>query len=265
MIALLQLAAALYLAAAVASAAGVGLGAGAAVRAGLVLLGAGWLAHAASFVALHGVEPTPQLTDLPMAVSLMAWMVVLAYLPFARRSRMAGLAMGVGPVAFLGAFYAALRIPHAPSDELMGAGSWPHAHVVLASGGLALLAVAAIAGAAFLLENRRLKRKRLHPARGGPGLPSLETLDRVNAAALAVGFPLLTLGVVTGMLWVYGTGRGLWTGSAHEIWNALAWGIYAVLVGLRFAASQGARQSALSAVAGFAFLLFAAVGVGMLA
>ena len=35
------------------------------------------------------------------------------------------------------------------------------------------------------------------------------------------------------------------------------------LVSLRFLGRQGARQSAASAVAGFAFLLFAVVGVGM--
>jgi ABC-type transport system involved in cytochrome c biogenesis permease subunit len=199
-----------------------------------------------------------------MAISLMAWMVALALLAFAWRSRLAGLVVLVGPIAFLGTFFAALRTPHAPSEELVGAGSWPHAHVLLASAGLALLGVAAIAGGVFLLENRRLKRRSLHPSRRGGGLPSLETLDRVNAASLAVGFPLLTLGVLTGMMWAQGIGGKLWTGSAHDLWNAIAWAIYAVLVGARFAAHQGARNAALSAVAGFAFLLFAVVGVGIL-
>ncbi len=50
-----------------------------------------------------------------------------------------------------------------------------------------------------------------------------------------------------------------------ELWSATAWVIYAVLAGTRVAASQSGRQAALSAVAGFAFLLFAVVGVGLLA
>ena len=44
----------------------------------------------------------------------------------------------------------------------------------------------------------------------------------------------------------------------------LAWVLYAGLVASRFLGGQGARQAAASAVAGFAFLLFAVVGIGLL-
>jgi hypothetical protein len=43
----------------------------------------------------------------------------------------------------------------------------------------------------------------------------------------------------------------------------IAWLIYLGLVALRFAGRQGARQAAASAVAGFAFLVVAVVGVGL--
>ena len=43
----------------------------------------------------------------------------------------------------------------------------------------------------------------------------------------------------------------------------IAWMIYLGLVSLRFIGHQGARQAAASAVAGFAFLVFAVVGVGL--
>jgi hypothetical protein len=43
----------------------------------------------------------------------------------------------------------------------------------------------------------------------------------------------------------------------------VAWMIYLGLVSLRFIGHQGARQAAASAVAGFAFLVFAVVGVGL--
>ncbi len=258
---LLQLAAALYLAAGISGGVGVSLGSPRAGRAAIVLLLAGALAHAGSFVALHGVDPVPPLTELPMAVSFMAFVMVLTFLVFARRVALGSLAVVLGPMAFLGAFFAGLDSPEAESTS--GAGAWPHAHVLLAGAGLAFLAVAAVAGAVYLLENRRLKRKRLQPGPGG--LPSLESLDRLNAVALAVGFPLLTLGVLTGMMWTDGVYGKVFTGSAHEAWNAIAWLIYGVLVAARFVASQSARDAAASAVAGFAFLLFAVVGVGILA
>lgn len=259
---LLQIASALYLASGIAGAVAL---AGATRRAGrgaIALAGLGLAAHSASFVVLHGAEPVPPLTELPMAVSLMAWMAVAAFLVFTRRGRLAGLTVLVGPLAFLGTFFAALRAPGSVMAEA-ASGRWPHAHVVLASAGLAMLAVAAVASGFYLLENRRLKRKQVH---AGPGaLPSLEALDRINALSLAVGFPLLTLGVLTGMLWGQGAHGAAWSGTAHEAWNVIAWLIYAALMAARFAARQGARDAAISAVAGFAFLLFAVVGVGILA
>src|SRR5262249_7568277 len=82
---------------------------------------------------------------------------------------------------------------------------------------------------------------------------------------LALGFPLLTLGVATGMLWVASERGTVWTGTVHEIWSTLAWAVCALLVAARFGAGQGSRQAAVAAVGGFAFLLFAVVGVELLA
>jgi ABC-type uncharacterized transport system permease subunit len=211
-----------------------------------------------SFAFLHRTEPTPQLTDLPAAASLMSCLAMLAYLAFARRARWDSLLPWIAPVGFLGAFVGALRLPHAAGVDPFGSGSWPHAHVLLASGGLALLGVAGVAGLAFVREAGQLKR---HVR--ASSLPSLETLDRVNVLALSVGFLLLTLGVVTGMLWLQSTRGQLFSGSAHEIWTTLAWAIYGVLLVARFGLHQSARSAALSAVGGFTFLLFAVIGVGL--
>ena len=119
-----------------------------------------------------------------------------------------------------------------------------------------------ISGVIFLIEHRRLKAKQRITRR--LPLPTLEALDRVNVAALALGFPLLTLGVLTGVMWLSTESGELWTASPHETWSALAWAVYAVLVAARFGSQHGARQAAVSAVGGFAFLLFAVVGVGIL-
>jgi len=134
--------------------------------------------------------------------------------------------------------------------------------VLLASAGLGLLALASVAGVAFLREASRLKYK------GRPQLsqlPALETLDRVNIVALSVGFPLLTLGVLTGMFWLQGEAGHVWSGTPHEIWMTLAWAIYGALLLARFAAHQSARNAALSAIGGFVFLLFAVIGIGLTA
>jgi len=180
------------------------------------------------------------------------------------RLRLPALAAVVGPVAFLACFSASLRLPHAAgAGSAAASGAWPHAHVLLASAGLASLGLAALAGAFYLIEYRRLKARRVGPPRFP--LPSLEALDRVNTVTLALGFPLLTLGVGTGMLWQQATTGRIWGGSLHETWTLVAWVIYAGLVGVRFVGHQGARQAAASALAGFLFLLFAVVGIGVVA
>jgi ABC-type transport system involved in cytochrome c biogenesis permease subunit len=193
----------------------------------------------------------------------MAWVGVVAFLVLLRRARLAGLTVLVAPMVFVGVFAAALRLAAPAPATFAGAGSWPHAHVLLASAGFALFALSGLAGILFLAEHARLKAKRPLDAR--LPLPSLEALDRVNRVALALGFPLLTLGVATGMLWVESVRGTPWTGTVHETWATLAWVVCAVLVTARFAAGQGSRQAAASAVGGFVFLLFAVIGVELFA
>jgi ABC-type transport system involved in cytochrome c biogenesis permease subunit len=257
----LQIAAAVYLAAGIGALLGLVLPAPQIGRGAVFVLALGTLLHALAFASLHGLDPMPSLTSLSMAVSLMAWMTVLALLVLMWRVRLPGLVAAVGPLAFLAVFVSALRAPSTSPLREGSEGSLAHAHVLLASAGLALLAMAGVAGVFFLVEHRRLKARR--PARSVVKLPSLEALDRVNRVALAIGFPLLSLGVLTGALWLQSSKGRPWQGSEHEIWTMVAWGIYAGLAAARFAGRQAGRQAAASAVAGFAFLLFAVVGVGM--
>jgi len=262
-VALHILTAALYLGAGVVAGVGLVLPSPRALRGSVSILLLGAVAHAFAFAAFHLAAAPPPLTDLPAAVSLMAWLAVLFFLALLRRVRLQALVAGVAPAAFLGAFYAALRLPHSEQALFVGSAAWPHAHVLLSSAGFALLGLAGIAGVAYLGEDRRLKAK--PPGRARLRLPSLEALDRVNAVALAAGFPLLTVGVLTGMMWVETELGRLWTGSPHEIGSVLAWLVYGGLLFARVRARQPGRRAALAAVAGFAFLLFAVVGVGLFA
>lgn len=255
-----QIAAALYLAAGVGALLGLVLPAPrmlVGARAGLVL---GALVQAAAFATLHRLSPAPSLTDLPLAVSVMAWLAVVFGLVLGARIRLPGFVPVLAFAGFLAAFGATLW-GSAGAGARDAQGSIPHAHVLLASAGLAALGLAGLAGLFFLVEHRSLKRRR-PLARRWP-LPSLEALDRVNRVALAAGFPLLTFGVLTGLLWNEArSGRAL-AGGLHETWTVVAWLIYLGLVALRFVGHQGARQAAASALAGFAFLVFAVLGVGL--
>jgi len=79
-----------------------------------------------------------------------------------------------------------------------------------------------------------------------------------------VGFPLLTLGVVTGSLWERSATGAFFSGDPHETFCLIAWAIYGVLVAVRFGARQPAARCALTSIAGFAFLGLAMLGVELL-
>lgn len=264
-----QIAAALYLAAGLGALLGLAMPEPRILRGARVGLALGAVAQLLALATLHRLEPAPRLTDLDQAVAFTAWVGVLLFLALSMRYRLPGFVPPLAFVAFLAAFGTTLRPPRPRMGgegrllEVAGAsGSLPHAHVLLASAGLAALGIAGLAGLFFLLEHRALKRRR--SLRRRIPLPSLEALDRVNRVALALGFSLLTVGVVTGALWLESQSGRFWSGTHHEIWTAIAWGLYLGLVVLRFGGRQGPRQAAASAVAGFVFLLFAVLGVGML-
>ncbi len=256
----LHITAALYLLAGLAAISGITLPKALFGRATRWLLAAGAILHGIAFARLHTLPNPPQVTDLPSAVSLAAWLAVIVSLLLLRSGRLDGLAVLVAPLAFLGVFYESFALHATAPAAAADAGSWPHLHVILASAGLALLGVAGLAGALFLAEDRALKAKRIPALRRG--LPSLEALDRVNAIDDRDGFPLLTCGVVAGMLWTQGETGHLFVGGAHAVWSVIAWAIYLALVVARFAVGWRGREAAASAALGFAFLLFVVIGVG---
>jgi ABC-type uncharacterized transport system permease subunit len=258
-----QLAAAVYLAAAVASALGFTLPSERLSRAAVAGLALGVVVHTVAFWQLHAGETTPPLTDLAYVVPFVVWLLTIFYLLLLIRVRLIGLAVVVAPLAFIGTFVEFLGTPTAELGPQPASPIWSHIHVLLSSAGLALLAVAGVAGGLYVAHHRTIKSKR--PSAVRLPLPSLEALDRVNALSLVVGFLLLSLGVVTGVLWTHAVDGRLWPGSMHANATFAAWLVLGVLVTARFGAGQGARQSALSSMAGFALMLLAVIGVGMLA
>jgi ABC-type uncharacterized transport system permease subunit len=115
-------------------------------------------------------------------------------------------------------------------------------------------AVAALAGGMFLYVRHRLRHK---DHRSQPGrLASLEALETLVIRAAAVGFALLTVGLIAGVILNPQTQWGAgWWHSPKIIVATTAWLIYALVMNVRFATHfRGARAAGL-ALAGFVLLL----------
>ena len=137
---------------------------------------------------------------------------------------------------------------------------WQVAHIVPIFLGFAAFGAAFVLSLMYLVQQRQLKVKM-----GGAlleRLPSLEVLDRISARAVLWGFPLLTIGILFGLVWL--RTQHLLLGAPLRDWKVLGgmatWVVYAVLLHLRLGAKlHGKRIAAFTVVS---FLLVIATFAG---
>ena len=220
---------------------------------------AGLLLHSAAFVTLHRPGEYPW-TPVQDSISFMAYAVVALWLIFQGRWRVKVLGALLSPLAFFLVLYATLPIGGPASPESIRS-VWPHFHIMLSVIGFAFLAFAFAAGLIYLVQDRELKRHRdTGLARVVFRLPSLEVLDRVNTICLLYGFPILTIGMITGALWESArTGRFAW--EPHVLFSLAAWILYLLIVVFRLVWHQRGRRAALLSVLGFILLTSSYLGV----
>ncbi len=136
-----------------------------------------------------------------------------------------------------------------PLDSL-----WLPAHLALILAGLCGFAVSFTLSVLFLIVRSRLKQKRL---RDIARLPSLETLDRLNYRAMALGFVALTAGMAIGGTWA-ATHPDRSMGPDVTVYGTVAlWLWYAVGLHLRLVSGWRGRLAAIFGVGGM-------VGLGLM-
>lgn len=135
-----------------------------------------------------------------------------------------------------------------------------HASIAILANGF--LALGFCGGLMYLIQDRELKKKRftLFYHR----LPSLDALDQLNQHCLTIGFPLLTLGIITGSLWAKQAWGSYWHWDPKETWGLITWFIYAGLLHQRLAIGWRGKRSAIMSVIGFMAVLFTLWGVSFL-
>ncbi len=92
-----------------------------------------------------------------------------------------------------------------------------------------------------------------------------ELLDEVSYRAVAIGYPVFTLGaLVFAMIWAKEAWGRYWFWDPKETWALIAWLVYSGYLHLRINRHWEGRISAWTAVIGFGVLLFTLVGVNLL-
>ncbi len=137
---------------------------------------------------------------------------------------------------------------------------WFPLHVLLMLVGFLGFALSCAISILYLVVRRRLKARRLA---GIARLPSLDTLDRLNLQAMALGFVALTAGMVVGGLWGATREAGR-AGPDLTTWATVAvWAWYAAGLHVRLVAGWRGRLAAIFGAVGFG-LLALLLGLAML-
>lgn len=94
-------------------------------------------------------------------------------------------------------------------------------------------------------------------------MPSLAQLDILIYRVVAVGLPLLTLGIITGAMWAHEAWGAYWQWDPKETAALFSWIVYAIYMHLHTrSAWRGVRSAWISAV-GFLTIMFCYFGVNL--
>jgi ABC-type uncharacterized transport system permease subunit len=223
------------------------------------LLAAAWAGEFVTLVVLGVTAEAFPLRTGPEYLLVLGWFVLTLHLILWFRSDVRAAALVLPPVAALMVLSAFLFGAGASPANGLRTQGWFVFHTSVATAGVAALAVSFAMSLLFLVKERALKSKR--SLRVLKMLPTLEALDRLGFQALLYGFPLLTLGIATGMVYSAAIHNRLWIWGLKEIFPVIAWAVFAGILWARFARGVRGRRSAILAIAGFAFALLAFVGM----
>jgi cytochrome c-type biogenesis protein CcsB len=95
-------------------------------------------------------------------------------------------------------------------------------------------------------------------------LPSVQVLDEIVYRSVLVGFPLLTVGIVTGAAWADYAWGTYWSWDPKETWSLITWLVYSAFLHARLARGWSGRRAALLSVLGFMAVMFTWFGVAYL-
>ncbi len=189
------------------------------------------------------------LVGLGPALSMLALCLVLLQLVSERFVRGSAVAFFTAPLA-AGLVGLAVLSGFGPGTEpSAGRNAWFILHVTLSVLGLALLALAFIAAALYLLQFRELKSRRFGQV--FQLFPPLERLDRLNRFALAAGFPALTLGVLLALGYAERFAGGVHVGNAQIVWGSFTWVVLGWAAWGRLVRHWAGRRAAFASIAGF--------------
>ena len=212
----------------------------------------GFLLHLAYFVLRWTEAGRIPITGFFEAINFLGMGIVLVFLIMEFRFKIAALGTFMLPLVVLLMVPAATISSRIEELNPVLKSGWLGIHTSLAVLGDSAFAFAFIIAIMYLIQERQLKSKHLGAI--FHRLPSLEVMDMIGYKAISFGWPLFTLGMITGSMWAESAWGTYWSWDPKETWSLITWVIYLALLHLRTIGWRGRKMARLS-ILGFLFVL----------
>jgi cytochrome c-type biogenesis protein CcsB len=91
-----------------------------------------------------------------------------------------------------------------------------------------------------------------------------ENLDNLSYRILGIGFPLLTIGILSGAVWANEAWGSYWSWDPKETWAFATWLVFAIYFHLRISKGWQGKKPAILATVGFVTVWICFLGVNLL-
>ena len=203
----------------------------------------------------------PPLANLFESLTFLAWALVAIYLLVERRRRSAALGWFVTLVALIVTAWT-ITVPKDVAIHPALHSRWLAIHVISSLLAYASFILAFAATLGYIIQERLLKSKRINALQ--QQLPSLDAVDHLAYKMVALGFPMLTLGVVTGAMWAQTAWGSYWSWDPKETWSLVTWLVYAAYLHMRIVRGWRGKWANRLLLIGFAAVLVTFFGVNLI-
>ena len=211
-----------------------------------------------------GVGHAP-LSNLYESVVFFSWTIVMIYAILDLKYKHRVIGAFVMPFALLGMSWAQLGL-NSGIEPLVPAlqSNWLTYHVITCFLGYAAFAVACGVSIMYLIKaNHDEGGQKAGESSVMNMFPPIRVLDDLNYRAIMIGFPLLTLGIITGAAWANYAWGTYWSWDPKETWSLIVWFVYAAFLHARFTRGWVGKRAAWLSVIGFAATIFCYLGVNL--
>ena len=98
----------------------------------------------------------------------------------------------------------------------------------------------------------------------GKRISLLQTLDNLSYRIIGLGFPLLTIGIISGAVWANEAWGSYWSWDPKETWALITWLVFAAYLHTRISQSWQGKGPAVLASVGFIVVWVCYLGVNFL-